>query len=607
MSKETTGKTVCFDYSHNNNLTIESPSYADFTQYLFGSSFRLGKVQAGFSSLDKLRKYRMLVIGGPREAMFELEEINVLVEFVKIGGSLLVINDEGGDYEAGTNLSELTTHFGFEYNPDIISDSMDFQNTQTRVIVKKFEPHPVSRNVDSIVQSSACSIKINKLIEADENIQIIPLAQTGFNSFRSVWDGETWQEDEDAPKSVLSCLVNYHKGRVVALSTISMFSSLSSSYGYFAHNNQDFIASIFNWLLEPISDGTKKSSDEKLINVNVNFNLFSWMEDLVREKKWGNVADIINFSVKYLKDNYSSIIDSIEERKKQLKVERQKQLEQIKQLKSKSEQDRQKALYDAENDIIGLVGNVDTAKELKDIMASLSSITGGEVGKDFNINELEQEVEVEKTPESTEETLVPESTEEKPIVSESTEEESIASESTEDESIASESTEEKSIASESTEEKSIASESTEEKSIASESTEEKSIASESTEDLPTPESVSELPTPESTAEEDEPEKSEPKDIPLPDAESLSLSIQDEINLKLSAKIESTQKSAKKEKQEPEKPKEKDEIEDALNILGSFDDFTKKLEQFKTLSDDDGPMTEASDKKSKKISDDELFE
>ena len=37
MSDPNLGKTICFDYSHNNNLTIESPSYADFVQYLFGS------------------------------------------------------------------------------------------------------------------------------------------------------------------------------------------------------------------------------------------------------------------------------------------------------------------------------------------------------------------------------------------------------------------------------------------------------------------------------------------------------------------------------------------------------------------------------------------
>src|SRR6056297_2783340 len=94
-------KTICFDYSHNNNLVIESPSFADFTHFLFGSSFRLGKIQAGFTNLEKLNNYRMLVIGGPVNSELSSDEIEIIIKFVKTGGSLLVINGEGGDYRSG--------------------------------------------------------------------------------------------------------------------------------------------------------------------------------------------------------------------------------------------------------------------------------------------------------------------------------------------------------------------------------------------------------------------------------------------------------------------------------------------------------------------------
>ena len=398
---EDLGKTVCFDYSHNNTLTLESPSYADFTQFLFGSSFRLGKIQAGFSSLDKLIKYKMIVIGGPRESMFEVEEINVIVEYVKQGGSLLIINDEAGDYGCNTNLSELTEHFGFKFNPTIVADSMNFQNIQSRVIVSDFEPHPTTRDVDGIVQSNACSIDINKTIEADENISIIPVARTSLNAYHNRWDGEQWIEQEDAPKSILSVAVNYYNGKVLALCTVSMFSSLSSSYGLFALNNQQFVAAIFNWMLEPPrGDG---SVDEKLINIGINYNLFVWMEKLVRDKKWGDIKDMINFSIKYLKDNYEEVMSGIEKQREKLKRERSKQLADIQKIEDVKERQRRAAMLEAEHDILKKAGGIDTAKELSDIMKSLSSITGGAIGTEFDATTLEEPKE-EIEPEPVEET-----------------------------------------------------------------------------------------------------------------------------------------------------------------------------------------------------------
>lgn len=370
-------------------LTIESPSYADFTQFLFGSSFRLGKIQAGFSGIDKLEKYRMVVIGGPRESLYSQIEINVLVEFVKNGGSLLIIHDEGGDYGANTNLSALTHHFGFQFSNNIVFDSMNFQGKQTRVIVKDFEAHPTTRNLDGIVQSSACSIKLNKLIEADENIHLVPLARSSINAFHTQWNGEEWVKEVDAPRSILASCTHYYKGRVIGLCTVSMFSSLSSAYGYFALSNQDFLTSIFTWLLEPPESVKGLSRDEKLINIPINYNLFLWLEKLVQDKAWENIGDIVNFAVKFFKDDYVNIMLMGEERRKRLKAERKKQIIDLQKITDGTERQRQTILLENESKILNLGGyEVDTVRELEDIMASLRDITGGEVGNDIDFGGL---------------------------------------------------------------------------------------------------------------------------------------------------------------------------------------------------------------------------
>ena len=386
MTTKKNTKSIVFDYSHNNTLTLESPSYSDFTEFLFGSSFALGKIQAGFTSVDKLKKYKMLVIGGPRETIFQPNEIEVIVEYIKNGGSLLIINDEGGDYGANSNLNDLTRHFGFEFNSDIMFDSMNFVSRQNRVVINEIEPHIITRNIDSIVQSSACSIKLLKYIEADENIKAVPICRTSLNSFHTIWNGEEWNEEEDAPRSIMSLALDYHEGRVIALTTVSMFSSLSSTYGFFAMNNQDLIAGIFMWLL----DTSSKNNGTKLINISLDYNLFSWIEKLVqKERKWRNSDDIINFALKYLKDNFEEVLEKIEIDRENLHLERQKQNG------SSYAKSNENARYEERNYYPKEIGT-GSAKDLGEIMASLSKVTKGEVGSDFNINNIEFELSKEK-------------------------------------------------------------------------------------------------------------------------------------------------------------------------------------------------------------------
>ena len=328
----------------------------------------------------------MIVIGGPRESTFEIEEINVLEEYVKKGGNLLVISDEGGDFSTGTNLSDLTTKFGFMYNPDVISDSMNYSGNQNRIVVSQIEPHSTTRGVDQLLISSTCSIHVDELIEADENIHITQLAKTGLNSFRKRWNGEEWIEEEDAPRSVLAVAVNYYLGRVVGLTTVSTFSSLFSAYGFMAMDNQKFITNTFNWLLEPVMSEKGKNREDRLISVSLNQNISSWMEKLVNKKDWANTGDIINFALKYMKDNYDQVRNSVKERLQKLKRDRQKELDELKKIQDTKERQRQAILLDAEENILKLVdpNRSHDSSELQDIMKSLQNVSGGTAGVELD-------------------------------------------------------------------------------------------------------------------------------------------------------------------------------------------------------------------------------
>ena len=58
--------TIALDYSHNNMLTLEASSYTDFTQFLFTSAYKLGKIEAGFNSLDKVKNYSAIIMSIPK-------------------------------------------------------------------------------------------------------------------------------------------------------------------------------------------------------------------------------------------------------------------------------------------------------------------------------------------------------------------------------------------------------------------------------------------------------------------------------------------------------------------------------------------------------------
>ncbi len=383
---------MCFDYSHKNILTIESPSYAGFIQFLFGSSFQLGKIQAGFSNLEKIQKYKMIVIGGPRESQFSPDEIMILVHYVKHGGNLLLIYDEGGDYGSNCNLSELTQYFGFTYEPDILFDSVNFQNEQNRMVISEFEPHPLTQNLDALVQASACSIKINREAEKEKEIEVYPIATAGLNCYRTKWDGKEWIPDLDAPNSILAVGVDFYKGRVIGLSTVSMFSSLSSSYGYYARSNQDFIANIFNWLLQSNEEGKKRELDTKLISIPIKINYFLWMEQMVAKQDWDKIEDVINFSLKHLKQNYQEIMQKYTIPNSTL--HNNELTTNSKKIENSSPNRISDTFNSSKNRLQQNIRKFskESDSNLEDIMKTLQDITGGEVGGDFNLEELKQTI-----------------------------------------------------------------------------------------------------------------------------------------------------------------------------------------------------------------------
>ncbi|MHA1146847.1 MAG: Gldg family protein [Promethearchaeota archaeon] len=377
---------IGLDYSHNNKLTLEASSFADFTQFLFNSGYKLGKIQAGFETLSKLEPYTMIILSSPQNKKVSKEEIEVLHEYVKNGGNLLIVSSSGGDYSNKTNLNELTQKFGFEFYPDEIYDSMNYVNLQKRPFLTKFKPHIITEQIKNIVFSSACSLKILDFVQENENIKIEVLMNAGLNCWRKIWKGKEWIE-EDSPKIPLLTAVEYYKGKVVGFGNLSIFSSLGREYGFSAFDNDILIANILRWL------STGIISEGKVVTVNLNLDLYYWANSVIEDKNWSNISDIINVSLKYFKDHYKEAIEnirqSLEERKKR-----------------KEKYEKEKAEEETEEDRILELVAPRRREDLDDIMSELENITGEKIELQLNIDEEEEiTAEIKKELDSVEKEL----------------------------------------------------------------------------------------------------------------------------------------------------------------------------------------------------------
>jgi hypothetical protein len=362
---------IGFDYSHNNKLTLEASSYSDFFQFLFASGYKVGKIQAGFTSLTKMKEYDAIILSTPRNTMLNNEEIENVIKYVKKGGSLLVISSMGGDLKNRTNLNEVTENFGFEFNSDEINDSMNYAMLQKRPLISKFTPHIVTEQIENVVFSSACSMNILDNVDEIKEIQIEELVVSGLNSWRRIYDGEDWEE-QDFPKATLMISVKFYEGKIIAFGGLSLFSSLGREYGFYAYDNDILIGNMLKWLTMDI-----ESSKGEVITINLNKELYYWAEKVVKEYNWENLSNLINVGMKNFKDNYDDIMEEIIEEKEKRKIKRKESTK-----KEEKEEDKVYELIPERK-----------KEDLVDIISSIEELTGEKFEYTIDLDDLEDESE----------------------------------------------------------------------------------------------------------------------------------------------------------------------------------------------------------------------
>ncbi len=291
---------IGFDYSHKNKLIIEDPGFNDFIEFLFNSDLKLGKIEAGIT-YEKLSAYNVFIIGVPfAESYLTPEEIESLLKYVKDGGSLLIINDKGGDYDNKNNLSELTKHFGIKFNHDQLFDNEDFSKDNSRPIIKQFKKHFITRDITQIIHSVGCTLEIDKSVENED----IDVSAVALSSEESAWhkyfDGEEWV-DEPVKSLPIIAIGHYGMGKTVAIGNLSLFSGFHDSYGIHAADNFKLISNVISWLMNKAHSQEAQLSQPIYTAIPIEQDLYYWIKEKLDEGRWNTVEEIVNFALKVVK------------------------------------------------------------------------------------------------------------------------------------------------------------------------------------------------------------------------------------------------------------------------------------------------------------------
>ncbi len=291
---------IGFDYSHKNKLIIEDPGFNDFIEFLFNSDLKLGKIEAGIT-YEKLSAYNVFIIGVPiDESYLTPEEIEGLLKYVKDGGSLLIINDKGGDYDNKNNLSELTKHFGIKFNHDQLFDNENFSKDNSRPIIKKFKKHFITRDITQIIHSVGCTLEIDKSVE-NEDVDVTAVALSSEESaWHKYFNGEEWV-DEPVKSLPIIAIGHYGMGKTVAIGNLSLFSGFHDLYGIHAADNFKLISNVISWLMNKAHSQEAQLSQPIYTAIPIEQDLYYWIKEKLDEGRWNTVEEIVNFALKVVK------------------------------------------------------------------------------------------------------------------------------------------------------------------------------------------------------------------------------------------------------------------------------------------------------------------
>ena len=238
-------KTILFDLNHSEMLTLDD-EFSDFLKLLQNLNLKIKKNENKDLTKKVLEDVDVLVLGNPIDDYFSNIEIKDIVNYVRVGGNLMLVSEYGADFLQKTNLNELATNFGFFFEKNLIKEQNSHnQNCSSIIHIQKFPSNDIVNGLREVIIGGACSLFLKKGAK--------PLLQTSINN---IWSeiynntSEEWTKDKEQQHTI-AAYSNFGQGKVIALGDIDIFCS-DDNIGINSLDNQKFLQNVINWLIEPV-------------------------------------------------------------------------------------------------------------------------------------------------------------------------------------------------------------------------------------------------------------------------------------------------------------------------------------------------------------------
>ena len=238
-------KTILFDLHHNEMLSLEH-DYSDLLKLLHNLNYKIEKNENKDLTKKVFDNIDVLILGNPIDDYFSNIEIKEIVNFVRLGGSLLLVSEYGADYLQKTNLNDIATHFGFLFEKNLIKEqNPKNQNCSSILHIREFPEVDFLNGLREVVIGGTCSLYLKKGVRAI-------LETNKLNNWSEIYNNssEEWEKDKEQ-QHVIAAYTKFGQGKVIAFGDVDIFSS-DDNIGINSLDNQKFLGNIFSWLVEPV-------------------------------------------------------------------------------------------------------------------------------------------------------------------------------------------------------------------------------------------------------------------------------------------------------------------------------------------------------------------
>lgn len=256
-------------------LNLSESEYSEFLSLLNTLNQEIVKNENSDINENLLKKADLLVIGNPINDYFSNSEIRNIIDFVKRGGSLLLVSEYGGDSLQKTNINDISgNYFDIFFEKNILKKKYSENKNSSNIIkIRSFPEHEITTQLREVVIGGSCSL----LLKGNATI-LLELNDNGwsekFNSTVNDWDKDTKKDSY-----IVSACTTFGRGKVVALGDVDIFTK-DPNFGITRLENRKFITNLLNWLIKPSEESDSlnwalnhiESLEKKIINMNEKIN-----------------------------------------------------------------------------------------------------------------------------------------------------------------------------------------------------------------------------------------------------------------------------------------------------------------------------------------------